>query len=325
MVLKMVMVEVVNTVGVMGEEEMEEVGRREFEEDQEQVERALAELEAWVAASPHLSKIKANRFNLWSFYRGCHHDMEKTKAKLDLHFTMRGLLPEWWGGWDPRTEELERIIHAGVFLPLRGFDSQGRYVLLIRVGKVDPALMTTNDCYKTMCMIFSMAQENNRQYWTRGYVLLVDHEGAGVRHALMTGPEVLRKHKVVFQDCYPMESEVLIDKSKQLIINMPTVFQAILNTFLALLDRKFLDMIKVIPSSGTKDALKECMGEAVLPSEYGGTNGTVEDHRIFWKEEVRKQREWLMEQQNFRTAEHLRPGGPKKSEDVFGSPSCSIM
>ena len=39
MVLKMVMVEVVNTVGVMGEEEMEEVGRREFEEDQEQVER----------------------------------------------------------------------------------------------------------------------------------------------------------------------------------------------------------------------------------------------------------------------------------------------
>ena len=85
----------------------------------------------------------------------------RTKAKLDLHFTMRGLLPEWWGGWDPRMEELERIIHAGVFLPLRcsflllflffvlllfslliimfivrGFDSQGRYVLLIRVGKV---------------------------------------------------------------------------------------------------------------------------------------------------------------------------------------------
>ena len=45
LVLKMVVVEVVNTVGVMGEEELEEVGRREFEEDQEQVEMMKAEEE----------------------------------------------------------------------------------------------------------------------------------------------------------------------------------------------------------------------------------------------------------------------------------------
>ena len=30
----------------------------------------------------------------------------RTKDKLDLHYSMRGLLPEWWSGWDPRLEEV---------------------------------------------------------------------------------------------------------------------------------------------------------------------------------------------------------------------------
>merc|ERR1719229_1998159 len=136
------------------------------------------------------------------------------------------------------------------------------------VGQVDPSNMSTDDCYKTMLMLFSLAQE-----------------GAGIRHAMMTGPEVLRKHKTVFQDCYPMESQVLIDSSKQLILNLPSVIQTVFNTFLSMLDTRFHGMIKVIGNSGQKEKLTELLGEAVLPEEYGGTNGTIDEHRCFWKEE----------------------------------------
>ena len=30
----------------------------------------------------------------------------RTKDKLDLHYTMRGLLPEWWSAWDPTLEKV---------------------------------------------------------------------------------------------------------------------------------------------------------------------------------------------------------------------------
>ena len=30
----------------------------------------------------------------------------RTKDKLDLHYTMRGLLPEWWAAWDPTLEKV---------------------------------------------------------------------------------------------------------------------------------------------------------------------------------------------------------------------------
>lgn len=315
---------VTNTVGVLGEEELEQEAREVFEEEPEEVNRALTELQTWLAETPHLTKVRTDTFSLWHFYRGCHHDMEKTKTKLDLHFTMRGLVPEWWAGWDPRQEQLEKIIHAGIFLPLRGFDRQGRYVLLIRVGQVDPSIMSTDDCYKTMIMIFSLAQEHNKQYWTKGYVLIIDEEGAGMRHAMMTGPEVMKKHKLVFQDCYPMESQILIDNSKQLILNLPSVFQAVLSAMLAMMDQKFQNMVKVLPNRGLTDSMKDLMGEAVLPAEYGGTNGTVDEHRCFWKEEVRKHRDWLMKQEKFRTEESLRPDKPKMISDLVGS-SCSIM
>jgi len=312
---------ITNTVGVMGEQELEEAAREEFQEEPQQMESAVKELQVWIAATPHLTKVRTDPFTLWMFYRGCHHDMEKAKSKLDMHFTMRGLTPEWWAGWDPRAEQLEKIIHAGIFLPLRGFDKLGRYVLLIRVGQVDPSIMSTDDCYKTMLMLFSLAQESNKQYWTKGYILIVDESGVGVRHAMMTGPELFKKHKVVFQDCYPMESQVLIDNSKQIILNLPFVIQTVFKTFLSMMDPRFQSMFKVVSQV---ENLKELMGEAILPQEYGGSNGTVDDHRCFWKEEVRKNRDWLMKQEEYRTEENLRPDKPKTATDLFGT-SCSIM
>merc|ERR1719150_3617934 len=82
---------------------------------------------------------------------------------------------------------------------------------------------------------------------------------------------------------------------------------------------------KVIGNSGQKEKLTELLGEEVLPEEYGGTNGTIDEHRCFWKEEVNKQRDWLMKQPDYRTEESLRPEGPKTATDIFGSPSCSVM
>lgn len=60
-----------------------------------------------------------------------------------------------------------------------------------------------------------------------------------------------------------------------------------------------------------------------MPAELGGNNGTMDDIKEFWKEELPKHLAFLSQLTKSKTDESLRPGGPKTSYDVFGS--CSIM
>ena len=66
----------------------------------------------------------------------------------------------------------QAVLRAGVFLPLRGYDRAGRAVILIRPGKVEPATMAAEDCYKVFIMVFALVLEGNTQANTRGLVLV---------------------------------------------------------------------------------------------------------------------------------------------------------
>ena len=73
-----------------------------------------------------------------------------------------------------------------------------------------------------------------------------------------------------------------------------------------------------------------------MPKEYGGDgptfseltgkfNSIVTKFRVsillnveYWKKKLVDRREWLIEQEKMKSNEHLRPGKPKTSADLFG-------
>jgi len=312
-----------NTVNVFSDKELATVALEEFKEVPEKIAEDVATLQQWIKSSPHLENIRQDAEFLRMFHRGCNHSLEISKTKLDLFYSARANLPSWFDDWDPKLESVSRILNAGVYLPLRGFDKKGRYVILVRQQYADPALMTTDDCYKAFLMVFSLALEGNTQAYTKGYVMISDQDAVTTSHAMMImTPGVMRKHTVVFQDSYPMDNEILIRNSRLFILNMPSLIERFFNMFLGYLDEKYKTMIKILPR-GDYDTLKQEVGEDILPIEYGGTNGSVEEIKDFWKEEVIKQSEFLKTQTTYKTDESLRPGKPKTPSDLFGS--CSIM
>ena len=60
-----------------------------------------------------------------------------------------------------------------------------------------------------------------------------------------------------------------------------------------------------------------------MPAELGGNNGTIDDIKEFWKEELPKHSAFLSKVTKYKTDESRRVEGPKTSNDLFGS--CSIM
>ena len=127
----------------------------------------------------------------------------------------------------------------------------------------------------------------------------------------------------VFQDSYPMDNQTLINNSRLFIIHMPSLLEKFLTMFRAALDEKYQNILRILPKSDIEQTFKDEVGEEILPEEYGGTNGTIEEHVEFWKQEVPRHSEFLAEQTRLRSDESLRPGKPRTAEELFGS--CSIM
>ena len=54
-----------------------------------------------------------DEYSVICFARGCKYSLEKIKFKLDLHFTLRTALPEFFTGWDPMKPRLQDALACG--------------------------------------------------------------------------------------------------------------------------------------------------------------------------------------------------------------------
>lgn len=56
----------------------------------------------------------------------------------------------------------------------------------------------------------------------------------------------------------------------------------------------------------------------LLPVEYGGDDGTIQELIDFWEAKFMEQRDYLMEFENYGTDETKRIGKPKSADNLFG-------
>lgn len=308
-----------NQINAVSQEELENDSRVVFNENDEQVGKDLSDIKHWISSTPHMVNTRTDDLFLKLFLRGCNYNVKDTKEKLDMYFTVRSLLPNWFDNWDPTEANLQKIIRAGVFLPLQGYDKLGRYSILVRMGQIDPCIMAAEDCYKVFIMIFNMVLEGNVQAQTKGMSLIVDMEGMGACHSTMMNPNLLKKLVIVFQEAYPMDSEILVDLSRLYFLNMPKILEKLFSIFLSFLNKRYKKMMKIQDKDCS--TMSEEMGEDILPGEYGGSNRTCDELTSFWEEELTRQTPWLMAQRDFKTDESARVGKSKLQNML----SCSIM
>ena len=293
------------------DEELAKAAKEDIGEDPARLPADLTAIKTWIAKSPHLHSIKQDDGFLTMFLRGCKFSLERTKEKLDFHFSVRGSLPSWFDGWDPRKPELKHIIKAGVVIPLPGYDRHGRKVIVMRGGKSDPNTMKKDDEFKASMMMMEMALNGDKQAAIRGVVLLQDLSGMTASHAMSMTPAIAKRAMTVWQDAYPSRPKALH------FINMPPVIESVFKMVQNFQKQKMKERNHVHPM-GDLSAMQADIGMDVLPKEYGGTNGSLEELTLYWAEMTEAKRDWLMEQSKYKTDEARRPGKPKSHADIFG-------
>ncbi|RXG52335.1 Alpha-tocopherol transfer protein [Armadillidium vulgare] len=278
--------------------------------------RILSNIREWPFEQPHDLTARTDDWTILRFLRGCKFSLEKTKSKLDMFYTCKNLTPEWYANRDPLHPKSKRILPARMpkekklIFSATAYDKVGRKVVVIRAGLHDPNTTSMDEVFKATHMISDLLCEEDFQHSVTGISQVIDLAGVTASHSLQMTPALVKKAMTIWQDGYPIRQKAIH------YINTPSFFQAVFSIFKTFMKEKIKKRVYV--HGNNMESLYEHVPKNILPKEYGGSNGTVQDIVDYWCENVNKNRKWLLEDEKYKVDESKRPGKPKTSSELFG-------
>ncbi|KAK4876425.1 hypothetical protein RN001_012847 [Aquatica leii] len=263
----------------------------ELHEVPNRVREDIDTIKEWIHQQTHLIARTDDQWIL-SFLRGCKFSLERTKTKLISYYTMRVIEPAFFADRDPFKPELQQILKAGFCLPLRKLsDPEAPRVLLFQ-NKNNEELLVIN-MIKLTLMILDILINEDDNFVVGGHVVLQDFKSVTLHHLTEISPNRAKNIMNCFQHAYPT-------RPKQFhYINTPTFFPTLYGLVKHFMTEKIKNRI-VIYSESNVDALYQSIPKSILPEEYGGEAGPIQDLIDYWKRKVEDYREWFLLDQQYR-------------------------
>ena len=295
-------------------EELEAKAKEEINEDPRTRDTDLKAIKTWIKQQPHLGKyVRQDDEWLLFFLRGTKFSLERAKEKLENWNTFRSLCPEYYTKWDVDDPINEYLIKLGLSVPIAGYDKHGRKVIIQRYNLADPSKAQPEEVIRAGQLILDVSLKKlDYQAQVNGVVIISDSVGATMAHMKAFSPTMAKKIMTIFEEAYP-------NRPKQMhMLNMPSFMASLYNMMKGFMKPKMRERMYV-HAKGDLTQLHEAVGTEVLPEEYGGTNGTMQDHVDALNDLVYSNKKWVKEQEQAKSNEKKRrPGMHKSYSDVFG-------
>ncbi|TGZ57799.1 hypothetical protein CRM22_009855 [Opisthorchis felineus] len=293
-----------NRNGQMGESPVKSLtpfyrnlAKKEIGENAEHVMAHLTSFKRWLAASPHLkipqdlnqksrgSLIRMHAAEafaeqqscvdtfLLSFLRYAHYDHALAQRRIDNFCTLRYSdkhISPWYEYPKLDDPRLEKYLNAGIFVPL-GFMDNGMYVILIRLASWSPAELDQVSMRAMNNMNFERLLFDQRCQ-IGGFTLLIDMAHTTMEQATQWGDF---KHA---KSAFKLMQESSPGRVKNLIFYKETkLFDFAFKLAEVWLSEKMRNRVTRVKDDINK-AFKKIPGlKDVLPTEYHGKNGTLEE------------------------------------------------
>ncbi|XP_029166214.1 retinol-binding protein pinta-like [Nylanderia fulva] len=277
--------------------EQKEYATKVLNEFDENRDSAISEIKQWIQESD--LRARTDDFFILRFLRTCTFNIEKTKIKIRNYQMQRAKLPKWYPNTDPLQSKLQELLDLGIFLPLRKLDNQGRLIFVSRLVH-DPDVITLSEIIKVSSMIGDIALRDSVEASLYGVSLITDLEQLTLRHVTQMTPSFLMNVVHIWQECYPMRIQSLT------FINMPEYGKFVSSITRFFLSNRLKEKLQIYSRKTTHDCFKD-MPANILPVEYGGTDGTIQELKEYWKKVVEENREWFIEDENYKPIFNSNP------------------
>nr|XP_045595420.1 alpha-tocopherol transfer protein-like isoform X2 [Procambarus clarkii] len=289
--------------------ELQQRAKEEINEDPARRAADIEHIRDWLKHQPHI-RARTDDWTILRFLRGCKFSLQRTKEKLDMFYTCKSLCPEWYKNRDPQDKKMRAILELGLVLPLNGRSVRGSRVILARPASRDPNTTDVTDVARTIFLMLDLLFDEDESASITGVEIVIDVSTMTFQHAAQIKPTVIKMIATIIQEGYPMRPKGLN------YINTPAAFDTVFNIFKSFMKEKMKKRVHL--HGNDLESLHRQVPKEVLPVEYGGTNGTVEEITKYWLERVDARRDWLLEDEKYGVDESKRPGKAKTSADLFG-------
>ncbi|XP_011871619.1 PREDICTED: alpha-tocopherol transfer protein-like isoform X2 [Vollenhovia emeryi] len=257
-------------------------------ETDETREPAITEIRRWIEECDNAST-KIDDFLVLRFLRVCKFDLEKAKIRMRNYYKQRIRLSEWFLNKDPFRPEMQELLDMGLILCLRKPDSQGRLVIIVRCTQHDPSRHKLLDITKIALVVVEVATRYYTATSVYGCTVYLDVVSPTIQQILQLRPHFIMNVIHMWQSCYPMRYQTLN------VFNASILFDTIVTISKSFMSEKMKKRVHVYSSA--LDCFKDTPPE-ILPVEYGGTDGTIQELTEYWKKLVEENREWILKEEN---------------------------
>uniref|UniRef100_A0A182PGB9 CRAL-TRIO domain-containing protein n=1 Tax=Anopheles epiroticus TaxID=199890 RepID=A0A182PGB9_9DIPT len=282
----------------------------ELFEKPDRLEEDLAALRAWLAKCPHIKSRTDDQF-LTMFLRGSKHSLERAKEKLDMYYTVRTALPELVRNRDPEEPKLLELIKLGVAVPLPNtVTPDGPRIILVRPGVYDPSKYTIQEVFRYNTMMTDIMMKEDDNLIVAGQMGILDLSNCTMAHFLQFSPTFVKKATMWSQEGSPLRQKGFH------YVNTPSGFEVVYNMFKSFLNEK--NRSRLFVHGSNLESLYEHIPKSMLPKEYGGDAGPIQDIVNAWAKKIISYKEYFKEEDQYGTDEKKRPGRPKNADSLFG-------
>ncbi|KAK7871766.1 hypothetical protein R5R35_014033 [Gryllus longicercus] len=266
----------------------------------------LEYLKEWLTKQPHLPPLTETE--LVPFLHSNDYSLEKTKTCIDKYFTMRTHAPEFFQSFDINKQicKDQLSIHHYVLLPKR--DSQGNRIICSEFYNKDATLF---DFDATTAVVYAYLDVIIREEPTcPGYVFVLNSGNTTFAHVSKTNVSSLCKSMTYFQQALPLKMKAIH------VINVNAVAEACYALAKSFIGEELQQMLQF--HSGKMEKFYETIPKDSLPTEFGGTLGSLAEFHETMADKLKERNEWLQQLSQKTVQDNKRPGDAKSAGDVFG-------
>ncbi|KAG6441572.1 hypothetical protein O3G_MSEX001919 [Manduca sexta] len=258
----------------------------------------LVTIKDWLSKQPHLPH-DVDDILLLRFLTSCKFSLERTKRTIDFFFTIRHNAPELFCKRDPWAPEIRRVFEITDMLPLPNKTKENYKVFIYRLKSPELDLFNFVDAVKTFFMLADTRLTEDPDV-PSGEIPIFDSANVTLKFISKINLSALRKYMIYTQEAMPI-------RLKQVhVINAPSYIgklHAICKPFLKTEVAKLIKFHE--PNS---DTLYKDIPQEILPNEYGGKAGPVEQIKREWIKKMESKRDWfLTNDKRWAVDDSLRP------------------
>lgn len=285
-----------------------QIAEKELNESPERVRAHIASLRRWLQQCTHISNCPSDDRFLLNFLRVSKFNQEKAQARLENYCTVRGSpergLPHLFKRPSLDDPMVEKVISLGMQIPL-GYNDKGEFLVLVRICAFDPSKMDMEKAQPVMLMGAEAMMPDERATIAGCHVIFDLGNMSRDKVDVIFSRKMSKNNARIWQDGFTMRQKGFYYYRE------PLIFDVIFKMISVWLAPKIVRRVHRV-----KDDLKKlherCPGaKQLLPSEYGGEAGTVEDCIGRWRKQ-------------FHAFWSSKPAGPPLFVDESKRPPDSI-